>query len=56
MTTEEYDILTRPYLERMARQTQLRNEREWSYAILAALFLCIFAAACCLTLSFLLNY
>jgi hypothetical protein len=51
MTTQELDILIRPYLMRQ----QAKREIEWSYTILAALFFCILATAFGLTLAFVLN-
>lgn len=56
MTTEQYDTLTRPYLERIAEQRQIRNWRENTYFLLSALLLCIFVAAFSLTLAFMLNH
>jgi hypothetical protein len=51
MTTDELNILVRPYLMRQ----QTRREMEWSYSILAALLFCILATAFGLTLAFVLN-
>lgn len=51
MTTDELNLLVRPYLMRQ----QARREMEWSYSILAALLFCILATAFGLTLAFVLN-
>lgn len=51
MTQHEINSLIRPYLKRQ----QAKKEKEMYPFILAALFLCILAAAFCLTLAFVLN-